>query len=98
MKQSYKQPEFSLIRAANTGSMISIYFLLNHYDAYIKKCSLRPLYEECGAMYMAVDEELKGTIQIALIKMILKFRMEIVWTIKYARQLTERLAVLCALL
>jgi len=52
--------------------------VLKHYDAYISKASLRPLYDEYGNIYIAVDTELKGRIRTALMEMILKFEVEVV--------------------
>lgn len=52
--------------------------MLKHYDAYISKASLRPLYDEYGNIYIAVDTELKGRIRTALMEMILKFEVEVV--------------------
>ena len=42
-------------------------------DRYISKCCLRPLYDEYGNVYIAVDMELKGRIREALIEMMLGF-------------------------
>lgn len=45
----------------------------------LKKTSyyLRPLYDECGNVYIVVDMELKGRIREALIKMMLDFDIEL---------------------
>lgn len=47
------------------------------YNAYISKACLRPFYDECGGVQIVVDRELKGRIQTAITKAILKFEMEI---------------------
>ena len=56
---------------------VAIEKILNHYDAYISKASLRPFYDEHGNMYIVVDMELKGRIRAALIKAILGFEVRV---------------------
>ena len=77
MKSANKCPLFTVISAAADGDMQAIEKVLKHYNAYISKASLRPLYDECGNIYIAVDTELKGRIRAALMEMILKFEIEI---------------------
>ena len=55
------------------GDAKAIEKILAFYDPYISKCCLRPLYDEYGNVYIAVDMELKGRIREALIKMMLDF-------------------------
>ena len=71
MKSTKKCPLFSTISLAADGDEVAIEKILNHYDAYISKASLRPFYDEHGNMYIVVDMELKGRIRAALIKAIL---------------------------
>lgn len=78
MKSADKCPLFTVISAAADGDMQAIEKVLKHYDAYISKASLRPLYDGQGNIYIAVDMELKGRIRAALMEMILKFEVEIV--------------------
>ncbi|MCI8885166.1 MAG: helix-turn-helix domain-containing protein [Dorea sp.] len=78
MKSTAKCPQYAVIAAATDGNEMAIHKVLNHYDAYISKASLRPLFDEYGNIYLAVDMELKGRIRTALMKMIMKFEMEIV--------------------
>ena len=78
MKSTTKSPPYAIIAAATAGNEMAIGKVLNHYDAYISKASLRPLYDEYGNIYLAVDMELKGRIRTALMKMIMKFEMKIV--------------------
>lgn len=73
-----KCPSFTVISAAADGDAQAIEKILKHYDAYISKASLRPLYDEYGNIYIAVDTELKGRIRTAMMEMILKFEVEIV--------------------
>lgn len=78
MKSTSKCPSFSLITTASDGDIASINKVLQHYDAYISKASLRPLYDDYGNVYIAVDTELKGRIRSAIMEMIMKFKVEIV--------------------
>lgn len=55
------------------GDKISIDKILDFYDPYISKSCIRPLYDEYGNVYIAVDMELKGRIREAIMKMILEF-------------------------
>ena len=64
MKSTKKCPLFSTISSAADGDEVAIEKILNHYDAYISKASLRPFYDEHGNMYIVVDMELKGEISV----------------------------------
>ncbi|MFQ6898703.1 MAG: helix-turn-helix domain-containing protein [Coprococcus phoceensis] len=59
------------------GDKISIDKILDFYDSYISKSCIRPLYDEYGNVYIAVDMELKGRIREAIMKMILEFDIKI---------------------
>ncbi|MDD3279138.1 helix-turn-helix domain-containing protein [Hespellia stercorisuis] len=72
-----KHPSFYLISSAVDGNENSIEKLLQFYDPYISKCCLRPLYDEYGNVYIAVDMELKGRIREALMKMISEFEIAV---------------------
>ena len=45
MKSTKKCPLFSTISSAADGDEAAIEKILNHYDAYISKASLRPFYD-----------------------------------------------------
>lgn len=68
MKSTKKCPPYHLIAAAADGDERAMERLLVFYDAYISKASLRPLYDEYGNVYIAVDMELKGRIREAMIR------------------------------
>lgn len=72
-----KCPAYRIISAACDGSEKSVEKLLKFYDAYISKASLRPLYDDFGKVYIAVDMELKGRIREAIMQMVKNFDMEI---------------------
>ena len=76
-KRSYKKPSFYVLSSAMDGDKISIDKILDFYDPYISKSCIRPLYDEYGNVYIAVDMELKGRIREAIMKMILEFDIKI---------------------
>ena len=77
MKSTKKCPPYHLIAAAADGDERAMERLLVFYDAYISKASLRPLYDEYGNVYIAVDMELNGRIREAMIRKMQRFEMKI---------------------
>lgn len=67
-----------LIVSATNGDEITIKKILDFYNGYISKLSLRPMYDEYGNIYMVIDSELKGRIQEAVIKMVLNFKITVI--------------------
>ncbi len=77
MKSTKKCPSFSTISSAADGNEVAIEKILNHYNTYISKASLRPFYDEHENMYIVLDMELKGGIRAVLIKVILGFEVKV---------------------
>lgn len=77
MRSATKCPKFTAISLACDGDENALKSILEHYDAYTSKSSLRPLYDEYGHVHVAVDSELKGLIRAALVTKILKFEIEV---------------------
>lgn len=75
MDNSTKHIPFAVIVEATNGDEAAIQEILNFYDGYISKLSLRKLYDEYGNVYMVVDSELKGRIQAAVMDMITNFEI-----------------------
>lgn len=75
---SYKHIPISVIANAVAGDEKSINRILKHYEGYIIKLSLRTMIDEYGNTYMVVDNELKGRIQTAVMKMITKFQVAVI--------------------
>ena len=73
MDKDQKHIPFAVIVAATNGDEI-----LDFYDGYISKLSLRKLYDEYGNVYMVVDSELKGRIQAAVMDMIANFEIVVI--------------------
>lgn len=78
MESNTKRIPFAVIVAATNGDEAAIQEILNFYDGYISKLSLRKLYDEYGNVYMVVDSELKGRIQAAVMDMIANFEIIVV--------------------
>lgn len=72
MDKDQKHIPFAVIVAATNGE------ILDFYDGYISKLSLRKLYDEYGNVYMVVDSELKGRIQAAVMDMIANFEIVVI--------------------
>lgn len=78
MEKSVKRcPPYHLIASAVDGNEKAIEKLLQFYDPYISKASMRPLFDNYGNVYFAIDMELKGLIREAIMLMIPKFEVEI---------------------
>lgn len=69
---------FAVIVAAADGDENAIQKVLKHYDGYISKLSLRPMYDEYGNVFMVVDTEMKGKIQAAVMGMVLNFEITVI--------------------
>jgi len=75
MKMRANPPKFKTIHAASVGNIDAIVEIIAHYDPYISTVSSRPLYDEYGNSYIAINSELKGMIITALITALLKFKI-----------------------
>lgn len=77
MKKNKHIP-FDIVVTAADGNKEAIKKVLNFYDGYISKLSLRKMYDDYGNIYMVVDSELKGRIQAAVMNMILNFEIIVI--------------------
>lgn len=67
---------FEVIEAAVDGSPEALSKVLDHFQKYILKMSMRVYYDEFGQSYQAVDEEMKRQIKCRLIAQIVqKFKI-----------------------
>lgn len=78
MDKDHKHIPFAVIVSATNGDEAAIQEILDFYDGYISKLSLRKLYDEYGNVYMVVDSELKGRIQAAVMDMIANFEIVVI--------------------
>lgn len=79
MSNPRRKPRHSLvpyttIRAASSGDTEAINSVLQHYDSYIARLSLRPMRDRNGRTQLRVDEVMRRRLEIKLITGILKFR------------------------
>ena len=75
MDNSTKHIPFAVIVAATNGDEAAIQKILDFYDGYISKLSLRKLYDEYGNVCMVVDADLKNRVQTALLDMLMNFEI-----------------------
>ena len=75
MDNSTKHIPFAVIVAATIGDEAAIQKILDFYDGYISKLSLRKLYDEYGNVCMVVDADLKNRVQTALLDMLMNFEI-----------------------
>ena len=73
-----KNLSFDIIVTAADGDKAAIKKVLDFYDGYISKLSLRKMYDDYGNVYIVVDSELKGRIQTAVMNMILNFEVIVI--------------------
>ena len=59
---------FSVIEAAAGGNVDAISTVLKHYEPYIAALATRRLYDENGVPHLCVDDELRKTLEIKLIR------------------------------
>ena len=72
-----KCPPYRLIASVAVGDEKTKKKKQQNKNTYLSKCCLRPLYDEYGNLYIAVDMELKGRIREAMIKKMRAFEVNI---------------------
>ena len=65
----------SVIVAASKGDVEAMERVLKHYDRYILKFCLRPIYDEYGNKSLHIDETMRQRLQVKLIEAVLKFKV-----------------------
>ena len=66
---------YGVIAAAALGDPLAIQTVLRHYKGYISKLSACTVYDERGNVYVAVDTDVKDSLEDALITGILNFNL-----------------------
>lgn len=66
---------FSVIQKAVGGDVEALNTVLDHYEGYIARLSLRTLYDEYGNPHLCIDEELRRRLETQLITKVLTFRV-----------------------
>lgn len=64
---------YSTIESAASGDVDAINAVLTHFSRYINALATRTLYDENGAPFLCVDEEMKRRLETKLITKILDF-------------------------
>lgn len=67
---------FHVIKDASEGEVEALQKVLDHYKEYIRKLSTKIVYDENGEAYYYIDEELRTRLEIRLITMTLRFRID----------------------
>jgi hypothetical protein len=68
-------PSFRVIKAASDGDVEAINEVLEHYESYIVRLSVRKMYDEYGKTHYCVDEALRRRLETKLITKILDFKI-----------------------
>ena len=66
---------YDIIQAATKGDPEAISIVLQHYEGYIARLSLRPIQDSHGRTRLYVDEAMRRRLEIKLITSILAFRV-----------------------
>ena len=66
---------YATIQAATEGDAEAIGAVLQHYEGYIARLSLRPIRNSYGYTKLCVDETMRRRLEIKLITSILAFRV-----------------------
>jgi len=74
-KRKYPLIPFDVIQSAVAGDSTRIKAVLQHYERYIIKLSLRPCRNNNGEIHMTVDPEVLCRVKSKLIAKILKFKI-----------------------
>lgn len=74
-KNNRKLLALSVIQAASNGDVEAMNVVVKHYEGYIRKLSVRRLYNEEGQVHYCVDETLKERLEMKLIEKVLSFKI-----------------------
>lgn len=66
---------FEVIAAATQGDTDALCKVLEHYDGYIAKLSMRIVRDEYGNSFLYVDEEMRNRLKVRLIARTLAFNI-----------------------
>lgn len=74
MKKANLLP-FHIIKAASEGNVEAINEVVDHYEGYIIKLSIRKMYDEYGQIHYCIDETLRRRLETKLITKVLEFNI-----------------------
>ena len=67
---------YPVILAATKGDPDAMKIVVQHYQSYIARLSMRKLYDERGNVYFGVDHDIRERLQAKLMMAVLNFRTE----------------------
>ena len=67
---------FPVILAATKGDPDAMKIVMQHYQSYIARLSMRKLYDERGNVYFGVDHDIRERLQAKLMMAVLTFKAE----------------------
>ena len=65
---------FHVIKEASEGNVDAITEVVDHYERYIIKLSIRKMYDEYGQVHYWIDETLRRRLETKLITKVLQFK------------------------
>lgn len=66
---------FHVIKAASEGDVDAITKVVDHYERYIMKLSIRKMFDEYGQIHYCIDETLRRRLETKLITKVLQFKI-----------------------
>ncbi|SOB72640.1 Helix-turn-helix, conjugative transposon-like [Anaerobutyricum hallii] len=66
---------FYIIKAASDGDVEAINTVVDHYEGYIIRLSIRKMYDEYGQIHFCIDEILRRHLETKLITKVLDFKI-----------------------
>lgn len=66
---------FYIIKAASDGDAEAINTVVDHYEGYIIRLSIRKMYDEYGQIHFCIDETLRRHLETKLITKVLDFKI-----------------------
>lgn len=66
---------YPVIVSASQGDIMAMDIVLNHYEPYIARLSMRTVYDDSGYPHTRVDEDMRNRLETKLISSILEFQV-----------------------
>ena len=66
---------YPVIVSASQGDIMAMDIVLNHYEPYIARLSMRTVYDDNGYPHTRVDEDMRSRLETKLISSILEFQV-----------------------
>ena len=66
---------FHIIKAASEGDVEAINTVVDHYEGYIIRLSIRKMYDEYGQVHYCINETLRRRLETKLITKVFNFKI-----------------------